>query len=186
MVVLYGDYSETHETAFTGFGDAECTSVGLGLNKCQSSNGTVIINYTTDQENVIQIGSDLVVYTLDRPSAYGFWVPDLPEGTGNNASYSTANSVLVKGTYLIRSATVDGSTVSLKGDLTSDATIEVFANQSIDKVKFNGNDVEVTRTSYGALTGKVTLSTPPSFTLPDLKSVEWVRIPQSLAALSRH
>jgi hypothetical protein len=55
---------------------------------------------------------------LDRYEAYNYWSID-------TAPHSSADAVLVKAGYLVRTAKVDGTTLSLTGDLNSTTPIVV-------------------------------------------------------------
>jgi hypothetical protein len=61
----------------------------------------------------------------------------------------------VQGPYLIRSVAQDGRTVTLAGDWSNATDLEVFAPAHINQVIFNGIEVEVERTAYGSLIGKL-------------------------------
>ncbi|KAK7403703.1 hypothetical protein QQX98_010506 [Neonectria punicea] len=64
--------------------------------------------------NILSIG-DLYVYLLDRNSAYNYWVTP----TGINSS-----NLITNGPYLVRSASIDDGTLSVKADLNVSTTIE--------------------------------------------------------------
>jgi beta-galactosidase len=102
------------------------------------------------------------VVLLDRQKAYTFWAPALTD----NPLVPEGESVLVSGPYLVRTARLSGSTLTLRGD-SKGGTLEIFAPRQTKKVTWNGKAVEVTRTSYGSL--KAILPKPPSVELPTLK-----------------
>lgn len=74
VLVVYGGPGEQHELAIVSTSSAT-TVEGSGITT-QSTNGTTILNWqTSSTRRVVQVGS-LLVYILDRNSAYNYWVPD--------------------------------------------------------------------------------------------------------------
>lgn len=82
--------------------------------------------------------------------------------------------MFVRGPYLVRNATIVGDTLNLSGDLNSTSEVEIIAPRAIDQVKWNGNLIQISRTSYGSLTSTLTF-TQPAISLPDLTKLTWVR-----------
>lgn len=66
----------------------------------------------------------------------------------------------------MRSAEIDGSTLAVTGDVNETSTFEVFAPSAINRVTWNGKEVQTSKTSYGSLKGW--LSGPPSFPTPSI------------------
>lgn len=106
----------------------------------------------------------------DRNSAYDYWVLDL---SGSN-NYSTAESVIVKAGYLLRTAQIQGGNLQLTGDINRTTTVEVIsAPTNVSSVSFNGRRLPVQRQpSTGILTAEVEYK-PPALHLPDLASLDW-------------
>lgn len=74
VVVVYGGLGEQHELAIVS-GSPAVTVEGSGITT-KSINGTAILNWqTSSTRRVAQVGH-LLVYILDRNSAYNYWVPD--------------------------------------------------------------------------------------------------------------
>ncbi|RPA90670.1 hypothetical protein L873DRAFT_1795386 [Choiromyces venosus 120613-1] len=114
--------------------------------------------------------------------AYRFWVPDLPSDKAKPLpTFSTEESVIVKGTYLIRSATVQGGILKLRGDVNTTETLEIIANK-VDKVEFNGKSLRTERTPYGTILAKLEYS-EPKLQIPDLKHASW-KVADSLPEIS--
>lgn len=98
-----------------------------------------------------------------------------PPSTGSFANYSTANPILIRGGYLIRSVQISGSTLEITGDLNGTASFEIIAPAASSKqVTFNGEPLTLATTSYGTLTSSKS-AVLPSVQLPDLESLTWVR-----------
>jgi hypothetical protein len=179
VLVLYGSYGEIHESAFVLSPlDLHTQKVvsGRQLVKTSVDNGAATISYRTSGRTIVQLGSDTLVYIVDRNTAYTFWTTDLPSDSGS--AYSRKESVIVRGTYLLRSASIHGTTLRLRGDLNATSDIEVFADEKIKTITFNDRTLHVHKTSYGSWTGEVKFE-KPSFSLPDLKELHWVPSPSS-------
>lgn len=111
---------------------------------------------------------------IDRSEAYNYWVIDLPSPSPIfNFTDPSNHAVIVKAGYLLRTASVDGQTLSLTGDINETTTFEaVGVPTSVSCLKFNDQIVESTKTSYGVLVGKVTYN-PASFEFPILTDLTW-------------
>lgn len=130
----------------------------------------------TTGQTVVEIGEDLLLFLVDRNTAYRFWVPDVPEDKAfPGPAFSTKEAVIIKGTYLIRSVDIDGSTLKIRGDINTTETIEIVAGDSVKKVQFNGDDLKVDKSSYGTLLGKLVYN-KPKVALPALSKLTWVCI----------
>lgn len=178
VLVLFGAPGETHETAFTYSGKAPTVNVAdkKTVTKTQAKDGVLIINYVTTGQTVVEIGDDLLLFLVDRNTAYRFWVPDVPADKALPApAFSTKESVIIKGTYLIRSVDIDGSTLKIRGDINATETIEIVAGDNVKKVQFNGDDMKVDKSSYGTLLGKLVYN-KPNVALPTLSKLTWVCI----------
>ncbi|GAB3800593.1 beta-galactosidase [Micromonospora zhanjiangensis] len=86
-------------------------------------------------------------------AAAGFWRVD-----------TTAGPVLVRGTSLVRSATVRGDTLDLRADSASAADVEVFG--PVRRLTVNGRTVPVRPTAGGSVAGR--LPGPAAVRLPAL------------------
>jgi hypothetical protein len=59
--------------------------------------------------------------------------------------------VFVQGPYLVRSAQLTGSTLTLTGDIINGTDIDVFAPRAVKTVVWNGLRLGVSPTPYGSL-----------------------------------
>lgn len=64
-------------------------------------------------------------------------------------------TVVVQGSYLVRSVAVERGTLEISGDWANTTDLEVFAPSSVSQLVFNGQPVRTTRTSYGSLIGQL-------------------------------
>jgi hypothetical protein len=113
----------------------------------------------------------------DRASAYKHWVIDVPKDSSVLTPYTktAALSLIIKGGYLIRSATVSGTTIGLVGDVTATTTalkIVGGAPKGLKTLTFNGQPLRFTQDANNVVTANVTHN-EPKFTLPDLKNLQW-------------
>jgi hypothetical protein len=173
VLVLYSAPGETHEAAFVS---QNTPSVLEGSQiKFGSKNAAVVANFNvTSQRIVLKFDSSLYVYIVDRYSAYNYWVLDLPaDAPANNYTTATPSSVIVNGGYLLRTASVNGSTLSITGDINATTTLEVIGGAPVNaNLVFNGKSVQSSVDKNGVL--KATLQyTKPSYTFPELSSLTW-------------
>ncbi|KAG9099011.1 hypothetical protein FS749_002359 [Ceratobasidium sp. UAMH 11750] len=142
------------------------------------ANGTAIITGTAPASGlaVVKFGK-IAVWIADKTwLAPRIWAPRVGRGTSGNGQYDLGprtDAVWVFGPYLVRKATIAGSTVALTGDLKSGTTtVEVLAPSFVQSVTWNGRSVRVFKTAIGTLKGTVGVAnlTPK---LPSLKNLEW-------------
>lgn len=139
-------------------------------------NGTSATKVTYTQsagKTVLQFPGDSgpQIWLVDRITAWGIWAPPLT----SNPNVQPNEHLLVSGPYLVRSASVSGSTVDLIGDLNTTTTIELAAPANITEFAWNGATVSANKTEYGTLVA--TLPGPQvdlSTLLPDLESLTWL------------
>lgn len=87
-------------------------------------------------------------------------------------AFAEMETVLVQGPYLVRTAAISGSTISLTGDSTNaSTTLEVFAPKNVNTVTWNGKTLKTSKTAYGSLQGS--RSGPSSVKLPPLNGWKW-------------
>ncbi|KAH9482883.1 Beta-galactosidase A [Psilocybe cubensis] len=176
IILVYGNAGELHETAIK-FASATAPAVkvlsGSGTLKQKVLNGGALaLQFTTSGQTVVQVGSDTLVYILDRANAYQFWVLH-PPTSGALAQFSTENPIIIKGGYLIRSVNINGGTLALTGDLNNTASFEIIAPAAQSRaLTFNGTPLPLSKTSYGTLTAKKTVTLPP-VSLPNLSTLPW-------------
>ncbi len=112
----------------------------------------------------------LLLLIADPPTAETFWRQD-----------TAAGPVLVRGTHLLRTAvsSADGRGLALTGDIGSDPNLEVFS--AANRVTWNGQPVQTTRTPSGSLVGSVPVAAPVR--LPAL--THWRHLEESLEAAAQ-
>ncbi|KAL4081114.1 glycoside hydrolase family 35 protein [Scleroderma citrinum] len=181
VLFLYGDPKQEHEVALAFKGTPRIRAQGF---RFQSStvNGITTVSFLTGIEGLVTVwdsDEQLVLYS-DTTTAGMFWSPEIPAGDGGDfASYwglGTNTSILVGGPYLVRNATMSGSTLALHGDLNEGVRLIVIAPDTVRMVSWNGipvsADVNVAAgvTSIGGFSAQVSPSysavgiSPPKLT----------------------
>ena len=146
---------------------------GSGV-QTKSQNGNLILSWSvTSSRKIVKIGG-VVVYLLERSEAYNFWVLDLSiPGTVSNFTDIHNTAVIVKAGYLIRTAVLNGQTLSLTGDVNETTLVEaVGVPSSVTTLAFNGETLMSNRTGYGTVVGTITFNTP-KLSLPSLSNLTW-------------
>ncbi|KAF9452019.1 glycoside hydrolase family 35 protein [Macrolepiota fuliginosa MF-IS2] len=178
IILLYGNQGELHETAFIlpqTPGSSPFARVVSGTATIKQQvlpSGALAIQYTATDQTVVQIGPKLKVFILDRSTAYQYWVLH-PPTVGSFASFGTENPIIVKGGYLLRTASVSDGNLAITGDLNDTATFEIIAPAASSRtVSFNSEKLNTKKTSYGTLTASRNAHLP-DVDLPKLNSLTW-------------
>lgn len=179
--MLYGGEHETHEFAIP-------LSVGQPSSKknvkWQKKGNLQIVQWSVKPETtVLSFGEHLDVYLLWRNEAYKYWVLDLPApqplgsytSPSRLKSDSDASVVIVKAGYLIRTAEVKGSHLSLTGDVNSTTDIDLISAPKgcCSSMSFNGASLRAAKCKEtGRLRATVAYKTP-HIALPNLSKLHW-------------
>ncbi|CAE6538539.1 unnamed protein product [Rhizoctonia solani] len=174
-IVLYTSNQTTTTALYTNSTSAKSSSSGI---TASISNGTALISGSPSSSGLsrVTVGKTSVWVADKTWLAPRIWQPRV-SGTSGNGRYDLSprtGSVLVFGPYLVRNATIKGSTLALTGDVKSGTTteLEVLAPASVKSVTFNGKSVKVSTTAIGTLKGAIaTKDLTPK--LPSLKKLQW-------------
>lgn len=116
------------------------------------------------------------MFTVDRNSAYNYWVPELSTNgptPGFSSPETTANSIVVKAGYLVRTVYLQGSELHLTADFNSTTPVEVIGVPKTAKSLYiNGAQYKPTVNANGFWSTTVTYDSP-DIKLPSLKDLEW-------------
>ncbi|CAK5269747.1 unnamed protein product [Mycena citricolor] len=168
-VILYAEAGQTGETAFM-FG-SHATQIIQPNHSVNSRilNGSLILDYTLNGTAFIPISigtSQIIVILVQKDLAYQWHAP-LIAGNGKFGNYfsiGTNSTLLVSGPYVLRTANINGRTLSLTGDLNGTTAIEIVAPQSVSQFKWNNAVISTIKTPHGSHVGtigkSVTLSLP--------------------------
>lgn len=115
----------------------------------------------------IQVGHSLKIHLVPRDEAYGLWWID-----AQVVDQNTTVPVLIRGGYLLRSAVIAGSRLSITGDITHTTSIQVIASAlPLKHLSFNGRELR-TEIRDGFLSGTA-IYVDPKVSIADLSTLEW-------------
>ncbi|KAJ7058089.1 glycoside hydrolase family 35 protein [Mycena amicta] len=178
VLFLYGNSTQAHEIrlALTGTRSTVHQTNSSLITSITSPGGTTIIAFQpglTGFSTVYDSTTQLIVYA-DYQTATTFWAPVIP-GTSTFPNYWSIGSnstLLVGGPYLVRNATISGSTLALTGDLNVTVPLTIIAPPTVRSVTWNGASVRVTAgvtSTAGGFTGTLTpRAAVSSVTVPKL------------------
>ena len=175
VLVVYGGPGEQHELSVVGSTPARVVE-GTGITTKSTGKATTINWQTSSTRRVVQIGH-LLVYVLDRNTAYNYWVPDFVRTDKWGAYHSgvaNTQSVIVQAGYLIRSVALNGGTLNINGDLNATVPIKVLgAPAGARELQFNGRKIDFTTNPVTGEWSSTLKYTAPDVNLPDLSSLSW-------------
>ncbi|KAH7120333.1 glycoside hydrolase superfamily [Dactylonectria estremocensis] len=174
VLVLYGGPNELHEVAVKKASKFKLVE-GEGV-KFSVKNKVGVFQWTTSSSRKVAQTGSLVIYLLDRNSAYKYWVPDLP-GDGDHPAFGTSimnpDSVIINGGYLARSVSVDGSTLSIQADFNTSTTLEIIGvPKKVSRLSVNGKQLQYKKSDLGNWITKPDVALP-TIKVPDLSSLDW-------------
>ncbi|KNZ71656.1 putative beta-galactosidase C [Termitomyces sp. J132] len=153
ILFLHGANTQAHEVALTLTGSLnprdEPSQVVFTQNVAGLGPGETLVSFLDGVEGLVTVwdsDTQLVLFA-DSETAATFWAPTiaLPDSAGdplaNYWSLGTNDTVLVGGPYLVRNASIQGTTLALRGDLKNDVTLTVIAPRNISSITWNGVSV---------------------------------------------
>ncbi|KAH0831870.1 glycoside hydrolase family 35 protein [Lanmaoa asiatica] len=168
VLFLYGDPSQEHETTLPLKGVPRLQAQSASISYT-SINGVSTITFLSGIEGLVTVwdSSEQLVLYSDTATAGTFWSPEIPtnpsDDFANYWQYGTNTSVLIGGPYLVRNATISGSTLAIRGDLYDTVRLTVIAPDTVNAVTWNGIPVaaDVTAaavTQQGGFSGHISPS----------------------------
>lgn len=160
VVLLYGPSAQEHEFALSVTGTPKVSSseitVTPGSKVGLSASETVfsVASGFSGLATIFESSTRLVLFA-DSATASTFFSPVIAAASGDFANYwgiGTNASVLVGGPYLVRTATITGDVLALKGDINVTASaagtaLTVIAPSTVTSVTWNGARVSVSHTA---------------------------------------
>ncbi|KAF9561800.1 glycoside hydrolase family 35 protein [Agrocybe pediades] len=153
ILFLHGNSSQDHEATLKLSGtpnklhNNQSSLISLTANQTGPLEGTTVVGIGAGVEGLVTVwdsDSQLILYA-DSETAATFWAPviagDSKDPLRNYWGIGTNQSVLVGGPYLVREATLSGSTLALRGDLKTDVRLTVIAPKSVRSITWNGENV---------------------------------------------
>lgn len=175
VLFLYGDVGQEHEVALALTGTASGSSPKPSFVSMSADHpgllkdalpSTTIVTLSPGSQGLVTIwdsDTQLILFA-DPNTAATFWSPVISGAASdpfrNYWSIGTNESILVGGPYLVRNASISGSTLALRGDLnlTNDnpagINLSVIAPRSVETVTWNGEHVTINAAASSALTSR--------------------------------
>jgi hypothetical protein len=118
---------ESSITSHTVYGNTAVTAT--------TSGSITTFTYSQGAGHTVIKANGLLVFLLDQPSAWKFWAPS----TTTNPDVKPNEQIFVLGPYLVRNASISGTSVYISGDNDNSTTIEVYTGVSaINTIVWNG------------------------------------------------
>lgn len=175
VLFLYGDPSQEHEIALrlTGVPRLQAQSASISYT---SVNGVSTVTFLSGIDGLVTVwdSSEQLVLYSDIATAGTFWSPEIPTDSSNDFAsywqYGTNTSILIGGPYLVRNATISGSTLAICGDLYESVRLIVIAPETVHAVTWNGIPVSADFAAAAALTqqGGFSAQISPSLSAKDI------------------
>jgi beta-galactosidase GanA len=146
-ILRYGSAPSVRVLSGTVSSAYDATTGDLRLDYTHSGLARVLVSGGGRRPLLLLLGTDA--------TAASFWRAD-----------TDAGPVLVRGTSLVRSASLDRSGVNLRADTSAAGDVEVFAPAGARRLSVNGTSVDVHPSASGSLTGR--LRGPSPVRLPAL------------------
>ncbi|CCM02296.1 uncharacterized protein FIBRA_04385 [Fibroporia radiculosa] len=192
VLFLYGDSDESSEVALTLSGNGvrgETTGVSFGSADIGEYSTITLLSGITGLLPLWESDTQLVYYA-DPITAATFWAPAIPTNPAadfaNYWQFGTNTTALVGGPYLVRNASIEGSTLALRGDLNRSVTLTVVAPDEVTSVSWNGATVNTASLTGGVLVGYLNMGTSlSSVNAPTLTGWRYNNsLPEVLASFS--
>jgi hypothetical protein len=149
---------------------------GTVQSRWDAAKGDLVLNYVHDGLARVRISgggrAPLLLLLADEKTSMRFWTQDT--GAGRALQFTPA---------LVRSATLAGDTLALRGDIDTDAGIEIWG-PAFERASFNGQALAFTRQPDGSVRA-AGLQGPDAVRLPDLARAAWTRRMDSVEAAPR-
>ncbi|TDL19485.1 glycoside hydrolase family 35 protein [Rickenella mellea] len=169
IIVLYALAGQNTETVIETSATSVQLTQGNGAISSRVTGGTVVLTGNPNGVSVAQFGRTKV-FIMDKATAGTFWSPRQSPTTFDLTNRQPAT--LIGGPYLVRNATIAGSTLNVVGDISSSGTLSVVAPAAVNTVTFNGAKLTGTKNAAGVWSGALTKPAIAA-TIPSLKTATW-------------
>jgi hypothetical protein len=175
VLIVYGAAGETHEMMVA----TQPELIAPGIKAVKKEQGWILNWDVIPERQVVTFKQDrFEIHLLWRDDAYNHWVMELeaPEPVGNYSSPSK-DVVIVRGGYVMRSASISGNELRLIGDVNATTDIEIVyePTDTVTQIIFNGVSLNTSRSAADLLTARVVYEAPV-VQLPDFRQLQWTYI----------
>ncbi|KJA23488.1 glycoside hydrolase family 35 protein [Hypholoma sublateritium FD-334 SS-4] len=154
-IIIYAPTGQTGETAI------ELSNPVLDLSPfpnvtAKFVNGLLTLNFDVGGSQIIPVqnGNDtLFVIIMDKTTANTWHAPVISNANvpfGNYFSVGTNTSILVGGPYVLRDASISGSTLALEGDLNGTTTVQAIVPKDITQIIWNKATIQTSINPSGS------------------------------------
>ncbi len=168
VLFLTGAVDQSHEAALVlrGAGGRRASDAHVSYADVSGQGATTVTVRAGFAWGLVTVwdSDEQLVLFADPVTAAAFWAPAIRETTASTVpglesywQFGTNATVLVGGPYLVRNATISGTTLALRGDLNASVPLTVVGPGSINVVTWNEEHVEVESDGRGVLRGNLTL-----------------------------
>ena len=168
VLFLTGDVDQSHEVALILAGHGGKRIDDTHVHYTSSQDGSTTVTTVTVRSGrspgltTLWDSDEQLVLFSDPVTAGTFWSPPVRSPTSNTIKgletfwqFGTNTTVLVGGPYLVRNATIEGSTLVMFGDLNASVPLTIVAPPSVKTVSWNGAHVAVHSDGRGVLSGRL-------------------------------
>ncbi|KAI9322100.1 glycoside hydrolase superfamily [Dichotomocladium elegans] len=135
-------------------------------------NGTISIYVSSSGDDGDGNTKDLLILVAGYESAATrWWAPTVKD--------TASDRVLIQGPYLVREASIEGSTVHFLGDIDEDTPIQVVVPDYVKAFTWNGKAIHLRKGKHAIWTGLLKFTAPKNLLLPDLRKLDWKYSPAS-------
>ncbi|MGH3167717.1 MAG: beta-galactosidase [Trebonia sp.] len=137
-----------------------------------ASTGDLLLDYTHSGIGEILVtppgrsANPLLLIIVDDESAASLWRLDTPSG-----------AVIVYGPELLRTVSVEGASLRLSGDTTTQAPLRAWAARPVGELSWNGTGRRCSPAADGGYAASGSLAAPPPLRLPELN--RWRSSPEN-------
>lgn len=166
VLVLYMNKDQTGHFAFVDDDDLDFEVFGdMKLEKGEIGGKPSYSYEQTSGKSVVKFSNGLVVYLLERETAWNFWAPP----TVKTPIVQADEHLFIMGPYLVRSARISNKVLHVSGDNDVATTLEAYVGRDIETVVWNGLRTPAKKTKYGSVTIEIPGAEDRDIKLPPLK-----------------
>lgn len=168
VLVQYLKTGQTGEFAFKGENGLTYTVDGPSSSFATSNTSTAGQIFTYTQEpgaTFVTFSNGVKVWLLSQETAWTLWTPS----TSDDVYGSPSEKIFILGSYLVRSASISGDSLSISGDNNVTTTIEAYVGSApISTISWNGISLAATLTTHGTYTATIPGTETRNLSLPAL------------------
>ncbi|KAF7307336.1 Beta-galactosidase [Mycena indigotica] len=181
LLVVYGNAGLSYEISLNLAGPVRLSTAGPTKVTTLSGTSSFTINFMPAAGlTLVRLSPQhgikpITILIADYDAATRLWQPSI-QGAGtfsNYVHYGASTPLLISGPYLVRNASLQGSHLSLWGDVPESTAIQIFGPASLSTLQWNGSPLRnLKKMSDGVFAASISF-VPPPVSLPNLQSATW-------------